>query len=201
MRRLGRRAIVVAAALWAAAVPPGVLAQAAARGAPPAAGDTAASHRRAAERLLEVSGAERMFAGQADALLRQQLAAQPQLAPFEDVLRDFYRKHLDYATLKPDLVRLYVETFSEKDLDDMIAFYQTDLGRRMLAKLPEVQAKSIALSQQRLQAALPELMSAVRARMEELQRAGGAGAQQQPPPGQQQPPAQQAPAGNARPPG
>jgi hypothetical protein len=48
---------------------------------------------------------------------------------------------LDAKAMKDDLARIYSETFTREDLEGMSAFYDTPLGKVMLAKQPEVQEK------------------------------------------------------------
>lgn len=117
------------------------------------------------DRLLQISDAERAYQRGVDASLDAQLKANPALRPYADVMRNFAVKYSSYAQLKPDLVQMYRETFSEREVQELITFYQSDFGRRMLAKLPALTARSSELAARRLQAHLPELMQTLQQRM------------------------------------
>jgi hypothetical protein len=165
----------------AAALAAGIASHAAAQGAP--ATRTAAPAKAAApsagklaaiDELLAVTDMERTMAQSTEQMLRAQLQAMPQLAPFEDVLRQFYGEQLSWKAMKPDLVTIYADVFTEQEIRDVTAFYRTPLGKTMMAKMPQIMARSAELSQQHLQAALPQLMSRIQARAAELQRQGKA---------------------------
>ena len=58
---------------------------------------------------------------------------------------------LDPAQLKTDLTRIYSETFSKDELDQISAFYDTPIGQVLLVKQPEVQQKMQAAILPRMQ--------------------------------------------------
>jgi hypothetical protein len=99
--------------------------------------------------------------------LDQQIQQMPQLAPYRNVLESFYREQMDWKTLEPEFTKLYLDVFSESELREMIAFYQTPLGQKMQAKMPLLMAKSSELTTRRLQAAMPQLTQKLQAAMRE----------------------------------
>ncbi|MBI5769142.1 MAG: DUF2059 domain-containing protein [Verrucomicrobia bacterium] len=52
-----------------------------------------------------------------------------------------FEKVLDVGKMKGDITRIYSETFSKEELNQISAFYDTPLGQVLLAKQPEVQQK------------------------------------------------------------
>lgn len=125
------------------------------------AGDSAA--RAAVKQLMEVSRVREMTEQTADVMLKSQLEQMPQLGPYANILRDFYREQLGWAVLEPDLTQVYLEVFSESELRELIAFYQSPLGKKMLDKMPVLLAKSNELTSKRMQAAMPKLMERLEA--------------------------------------
>ncbi len=167
LRRLALRT-VVGATVAGATVASVLLVPAARLAAQPptpaiAAGDSATPA--TIDRLLQVSDAERGYQRGVDASIDAQLKANPALRPYADVMRSFAAKYSSYAQLKPDLVQIYRETFSEREVRELITFYQSDFGRRMMAKLPALTARSSELAARRMQAHLPELMRTLQQRM------------------------------------
>lgn len=128
-----------------------------------------ASHRRAAERLLDVSGTASTMASAMDVLLQAQLRAAPQLAPFEGVIRKFLDKHMSFDAIRDELVALYVADFTEAELDELAAFYRTPTGARSIARLPVLMARGGQIGERRVRANQAEL---VRMIQEEQQRLG-----------------------------
>lgn len=104
-----------------------------------------------------------------DLILRQQVEQNPMMAQFEDIMREFMTKHLDWQELRPEFVQLYVDIYTEPELREMTAFYRTPLGRKMLETLPQVTVRSQEISQRRLQQHLPEMMQQIMQRMGQQQ--------------------------------
>lgn len=128
-----------------------------------AAGDSAQPS--TVERLLVVADMERMYASSLESGIAAQLKANPALAAYEDLLRAFMAKYVSYADLKPELYRTYRESFSEVEMQELIRFYESDFGRRLMAKMPALMARSSQWSASRLKEHLPELMAQVQERM------------------------------------
>lgn len=57
------------------------------------------------------------------------------------------------ARMMPKMARIYAETFTEQELADMLAFYQSPTGRKVVEKLPELSRRG----QQIVAPMLPEL--------------------------------------------
>ncbi len=116
------------------------------------------------ERLLVAADMEHMYAQSMEAGISAQLKANPQLARYEDILRAFMLKYASYASMKPDLIRMYRATFSEAEMQEIIVFYQSPFGRRLMARMPALMARSSEMSAQRVQAHLPELIADIQAK-------------------------------------
>ncbi|MNE88828.1 hypothetical protein D3C80_1861720 [compost metagenome] len=64
---------------------------------------------------------------------------------------------MGWDKLKPELVKIYTSNFSEQELKDLIAFYESPLGKKVLEKMPSLTQQSAQLTQSRLEAAVPEV--------------------------------------------
>lgn len=117
------------------------------------------------ERLFVVAEMEQLYNQSLETNMAAQIRAQPALVQFEDILRSFMQRHASWHLLKPDIARIYRETYTEADMQELIRFYETDFGQRLMASMPIVMARSTEVSMQRVQAALPELIEEVQARM------------------------------------
>jgi len=124
------------------------------------------SHRAAVRELLEATHIREMLDKSSEAMLQSQLKQMPQLVPVADVIRDFYHEQMDWKVMEPELTQLYLEVFTEQELRDITAFYKTPLGQKMLAKMPQLMARSSELANARVQAALPKLMERMQAAMQ-----------------------------------
>jgi TonB family protein len=126
------------------------------------ASDTAASHVRAAERFLVVTDAEKMMNEQMDQVLQVQLRRGPAMAQLLAPQQAIMRKYMTYDAIKPDLIKAYTATYSESELNQIVAFYQTDLGRMMLERTPKIIELTRAATEARIKVAEPELREAIR---------------------------------------
>jgi len=66
-------------------------------------------------------------------------------------------KAVGWDKLKPEMVRLYTETFSESEMKELLAFYQSPLGQKVLTNMPALTAQSAQMTQAALETAVPEV--------------------------------------------
>ncbi|PTS86865.1 hypothetical protein DBR00_00195 [Pseudomonas sp. HMWF032] len=59
--------------------------------------------------------------------------------------------------LKPDMVKLYTSNFNEQEMKDLIRFYESPLGKKVLEKMPTLTAQSAQLTQGKLETAVPKV--------------------------------------------
>lgn len=74
-----------------------------------------------------------------------------------------FRERLPQAVDYPQYIEeafypLYDNVFTEKELSDLVAFYKTETGRKIVEKMPLLFAESIRVSQEKL---LPKMMKLV----------------------------------------
>jgi hypothetical protein len=62
---------------------------------------------------------------------------------------------IGWNKLKPDMIKLYTDNFTEQELKDLVKFYQSPLGRKVLEKMPSVTQQSAQITQQKLESAVP----------------------------------------------
>ncbi len=126
-----------------------------------------ASHAAKAEAFLQLAKADRLAVpvyAQVQQMFAQRFAEAKAPQDKRAMLERYQAKAnaaLDQAIgwekLEPELVALYIEQFTEQELAGLIDFYRSPLGRKMLGKLPELNARSAQLTQARLQTAVPEV--------------------------------------------
>jgi hypothetical protein len=114
-------------------------------------------HRKAAEELLLVMQTEKTLQEAAQELLASVLRQDPQLAQHGDVLQKFVHKHVSWASVKEDMITIYAQEFTEKELKQLTAFYQTPVGQKAVEKLPELTMAGTELGITRLRAHQAEL--------------------------------------------
>ena len=67
-----------------------------------------------------------------------------------------------WEKLKPAYVQLFAETYTESELDGILAFYKSPPGQAMVAKNPLLMSRASEIMQQRMAEAQPELQKLMR---------------------------------------
>ena len=73
------------------------------------------------------------------------------------------REEMSWAKMKPLMVRIYADSFTQEELDGLIAFYESPAGKAFTRKMPVVMEKSMQLMQERV----GPLMERMEAKMRE----------------------------------
>ena len=110
------------------------------------------------ERILDLTNPESAVTevvNQVDAMLQQiQPAPTPQqkarrqeaLDKIAKLTKDRMRK------VRPDLVKAYTETFTDEEIDGLLAFYESPAGKASITKIPAVNARLGSIIQNELNA-------------------------------------------------
>lgn len=139
----------------------------------------AASHAANAEQFLKLARADKLTVpvyAQVQQVFAQGFAQAKAPESKKAVLERYMAKanaELDKAVgwqvLQPELVKLYTKVFSEQELNEMLAFYQSPVGRKVLENMPVLSAESARLTQARLQDAVPQVNRLVGEMSKELE--------------------------------
>ena len=115
------------------------------------------SHRKAAETLLLVMGVDKNVPKLAEQVLEGQLQQHPQLAPQREVMQRFLHKYLHWDSVKEETITAYTHEFTEKELKQLMAFYQTPVGKKASEKMTKLAFVSGQIGLQRAQEHQAEL--------------------------------------------
>jgi len=126
-----------------------------------------ASKRAKIEELFQLTDVERML-GQVLGQVRSMQTAQAErmamsaearsrAREIQDRIQAVVARMLSWEKIKPQYVALYAETFTEDEIDGMLAFYRSPAGRAMREKMPVLMQKSMALTQQMMKEIQPEI--------------------------------------------
>nr|WP_256930775.1 DUF2059 domain-containing protein [Pseudomonas sp. ABC1] len=126
-----------------------------------------ATHVRNAKEFLQLARAQQLATpvyAQVQGMFAERYA-QLQGGQEQQALLDSYQaranaaldKAIGWDKLEPELVKLYTRQFSEQELRQLIEFYRSPLGRKVLTQLPELNMRSAQITQDKLEAAVPEV--------------------------------------------
>jgi hypothetical protein len=83
------------------------------------------------------------------------LQPSPLTQEYERIYRAKYQawmeEEISWKKLKPQYVRIYQESYSQEEIDGMLAFYKSPAGQATINKMPVVAQKTVAISLRMMQ--------------------------------------------------
>jgi len=109
------------------------------------------------DELFEVMQAEKMidvmyqqFGGMFNDMQRQ-LGVTAEEAPifekYNKKMITLMRAEMSWAKMAPDLKQIYKQNFSESEIEGLLAFYQSPVGKSFVEKMPAISQESMMLGQ------------------------------------------------------
>lgn len=88
---------------------------------------------------------------------------------YSERMVEILKQQIRWETLEPSYIKIYTDVFTAEELRELIAFYETPLGQKMLKKMPEIMQASMAISQQQLKDILPQVQALATEMAKEMQ--------------------------------
>lgn len=123
----------------------------------------------AAAELLELINAKETMLSGSTAMADGMIEANPGLALYRDVLLTWAAKVMTWEEMKPRVIAIYTDAFSERELEELTAFYRTSTGRRSIELAPELIRRAAAIGSELAQVHSGELQQMLDIRSRELQ--------------------------------
>ena len=89
--------------------------------------------------------------------ITRQATAAADKAAIEAKISPILSQQLSWDQLKPQYVKVYADTYTEEELDVILAFYKSPAGQAWFAKSPEVGEKARQITQQAMQDAQAQI--------------------------------------------
>lgn len=122
----------------------------------------------AARELLELMQVERSMADMSTLMADAMVKQNPKMAIFRDVLIDWSNETMSWSEVEGRFVAIYVETFTERELRELITFYRTPTGAKSIQAMPELMQKGAAIGNEAAAAGMADLQERIRKRAAEL---------------------------------
>lgn len=122
------------------------------------------SHEKTARELYRALGGAKTAEAGAEAMMGI-VTSNPELAPYQDVFRAWYKKVFAGDELEEEMAAIYMKAFTEEELKGLMAFYATPLGIKALQKFPELMKQGAEIGMSRAQkhsAELEEMIATAR---------------------------------------
>jgi len=105
-----------------------------------------------------------------------QVAVGQDVEKFQKELFGVIREQLSYERVKPEMIKIYDESFTTDELTGINAFYRSPAGQAYLAKIPLVTQKAMQAGSNLVSGATPEIQKMTAAWIEEMKKKyGGSG--------------------------
>lgn len=111
-----------------------------------------------------VDGMFAQFDGRMNGFLRQALHGQPASPEQQKAINSMkikmtmlFQQEYSWEELEPMYIRIYKESFSQEEVDGMIAFYKTPSGQAIVKKMPIVMQKTMLEVQTKIVGLMPKL--------------------------------------------
>lgn len=112
---------------------------------------------KAAEDLLKAMLTEENHTKTITQMLDLQIAQDPRIKPMRGVMQKFFRKHMGWDSMKPELMKIYAKRFTAAEIMEITQFYRTPTGRKAAKLLPEITTEAAQIGQSRVQGNMAEL--------------------------------------------
>ncbi|MFD2231614.1 DUF2059 domain-containing protein [Alkalimarinus sediminis] len=127
----------------------------------------AAKHRALAEEMLEVSKASSVLdnmSQQVNVMFAQTVQQmnlpqerQAEAEKYQQRLNAIMKEELSWEKLKGQFADVYVDVFNEQELKELVEFYKSPLGQKLIIKMPQLMQESMGLAQKQMQAIIPKI--------------------------------------------
>ncbi|MDQ7083609.1 MAG: DUF2059 domain-containing protein [Sulfurovum sp.] len=121
-----------------------------------------------AEELLTTMHIDKNYAKMIDKITLMQLRKNPKLKVVEGTIHEFFEKYMGWDVLKVEMATLYNKNYTSKELEDIIAFYKTEVGQKTLKLMPQIVLSGTQLAQKKLLEHTAELKSMIESELKVL---------------------------------
>lgn len=129
------------------------------------------SHQQAANNLMESMNLNQTMISVVEKMVDLEIKKNPQLSLFKDVLRTFFLKYMTGEHLYKAMTTMYMEEFTERELNELANFYKTPTGQKAIQKIPVLTQKGAQWGQKQVSENIEELKAMISKeakRLEEL---------------------------------
>lgn len=121
------------------------------------------THRKAAEELLVTLRVEKAMLDTIDPAIDTLIKANPGIGAYRQALKQHLTRQLAWEAQKDEWVAAYMEEFTEPELKEMAAFYQTKTGQKLLEKQPKLTSRLMDFAVRKAMANKADLQKAIEA--------------------------------------
>jgi hypothetical protein len=122
----------------------------------------------AAYTLLATMNMKENYEGMIKRVTQMQIDANPQLKAIEPTIHAFFTKYMGWEAQRGDIAALYAKNYTEKELKELNAFYQTPLGQKTIQLMPQLAAAGAKIGQSKMMKYMPEMKAMIEAELKKI---------------------------------
>lgn len=127
-----------------------------------------AVNRRTSERLVDLFNLEPRVRDITEALLQLELQKDPDVANFADIYRQYFADVLAWEKLKPELAGMFQREFTADELQQLVTFFDSEIGRKYMTVSMTLPAKVAVITDKLLRTKTDDLHKRLKQRRAEL---------------------------------
>ncbi|MGA9263898.1 MAG: DUF2059 domain-containing protein [Desulfobacterales bacterium] len=138
------------------------------------------THRQAAEEVLRLTKVDKMLGPLVDQIQQVQIQQLQQMNLSREAysaaqrylqrINDLVAREMQWQEIKNDYIGLYTDAFTEQELHQLIQFYSTPLGCKVVDKMPVLMEQSMQLGQKKMMNIMPEIQALSEEMIQEIQK-------------------------------
>jgi len=138
------------------------------------------THRQAAEEVLRLTKVDKMLGPLIDQIQQVQIQQLQQMDLSREAyaaaqrylqrINDLVAREMQWQEIKNDYIGLYTDAFTEQELHQLIQFYSTPLGHKVIEKMPVLMEQSMQLGQKKMMNIMPEIQALSEEMIQEIQK-------------------------------
>ena len=138
------------------------------------------THRQAAEEVLRLTKVDKMLGPLIDQIQQVQIQQLQQMNLSREAysaaqrylqrINDLVAREMQWQEIKNDYIKLYTDAFTEQELRQLIQFYSTPLGHKVVEKMPVLMEQSMQLGQKKMMKIKPEIQALSEEMFQEIQK-------------------------------
>lgn len=105
--------------------------------------------------LLNLTKAEEKFHN----VLNAYITNDPNLSLFQGEVMSFVKKFLSFDILRPHIVEVYNDLYTLSDINGLIKFYSSPLGKKLIEKESQAEVRLAQLVKSQLEKQMPQIIS------------------------------------------
>ena len=94
------------------------------------------------------------------------------ITEYQGKVQQITTQEVGWDQIRPLIVKLYSDSFTDAELDGIISFYKSPAGEALVAKMPEVSGKTTATVQDRIKELQPKLATLTQSYAEKMKLTG-----------------------------